>query len=112
MKIRTNFVSNSSTTSFICVGINLNLYPQLKKMFGVSGFQRKPKSAEKLPPNTECMDFTHLDFGCILGLNISDGNSIEIKEEDMGRIIQYTKELENATGVKPKLFFASEIERH
>ena len=102
MKIRSAFVSNSSSSSFVFLGINLADHPELEKKY----FDRANYTIlneDKLPRGTEIMDG---DGDTVIGLNVAkwtdqDG---DVAETDFSELTDYAKKLEAVIGIKPTLY--------
>jgi hypothetical protein len=106
MKIRSGFVSNSSSSSFVCVGVDVSDQPELKKRFvDEENYELSKVGEEVLPNNTEY--FYYEEFGEIIGWKLGGGSSddsfFECKNLDFDELKKYADKLEQTTGIKPKL---------
>jgi len=106
MKIRSGFVSNSSSSSFVCVGVDISDQPELKKRFVDEDNYELSESGEKsLPENTEYFYYEGCGevIGWQLGSGSSDDGSFECQDVDFGELKKYADKLEQITGIKPRL---------
>jgi hypothetical protein len=106
MKIRSGFVSNSSSSSFVVFGANIDKNKALKEKFHDSkSYDEVPLNADKLPEDTICVDYE--GEGLILGLHLGGGSTDEgdfgVEAIGIEELVKYAKEFEKATGLKPKL---------
>lgn len=105
MKIRKCFVSNSSSSSFVILGVSLNDHPTLKEKFYDEEEWETPKNSDLLPPKTECLggESGELILGRVLGGGSTDDGDFECEKISMDELKAYSDALELATGVKPFL---------
>lgn len=106
MKIRSGFVSNSSSSSFVCVGVDVSDQPELKKKFvDKENYELSKAGKKNLPKNTGYFYYESCGeiIGWELGGGSSDDGTFECKNVDFEELKKYADELEKATGVKPKL---------
>lgn len=104
MKIRSGFVSNSSSSSFICIGVDVSDKPELKEKF-VDGYELSDEGEKVLPENTGYFYYEGCGevIGWELGSGSSDDGSFECQNVDFDELEKYVKKLENVTGIKPRL---------
>lgn len=104
MKIRSGFVSNSSSSSFVCVGVDISDQPELKKRF-VEDYELSESGEKSLPENTEYFYYEGCGeiIGWQLGSGSSDDGSFECQDVDFGELKKYADKLEQITGIKPRL---------
>lgn len=106
MKIRSGFVSNSSSSSFVCVGVDISDKPELKEKFvDEDNYSLSTKGECHLPKNT---DFYYYEgcgeiLGWELGRGSSDDGSFGCEDVDFDELKEYVDKLEKATGIKPRL---------
>lgn len=110
MKIRQGYVSNSSSSSFVCLGIDITKNKALKAKFtDEEDCGELSEEGEKLLP--ENTDYHYYDSKEVLGWEIgggsSDDGSFDCENVDLEELVEYAKALEKATGIKPKLMGGS-----
>lgn len=106
MKIRTGFVSNSSSSSFVCLGIDVSEYSELKKRFvDDDDYQLSDEGEKVLPKNTTYNYYEGCGeiLGWTLGSGSSDDGSFGCKDVEMEDLVKYASLFEKVTGIKPKL---------
>ena len=106
MKIRSGFVSNSSSSSFVIFGANIDKNKAVKeKFYDDESYNDFPLHANELPEGTICVNYE--DQGIILGLQLGGGSTDEgdfgIEEIGIEELVEYAKEFEKVTGLKPTL---------
>ena len=106
MKTRIGYVSNSSSSSFVCLGIDVSENEELQKKFvNKYEYELSKEARQLLPKHTEFGSFSECGqvIGWILGNGSSDDGSFECEAVEMEELVEYSKALEAATGIKPKL---------
>ena len=106
MKIRNGFVSNSSSSSFVCIGIDISDESELRSKFiDEDNYELSEEGKKLLPNHTEYNYYEGSGqvIGWVLGSGSSDDGSFECESVDLDELKKYADELEKVTGIKPKL---------
>ena len=107
MKTRNGFVSNSSSSSFVIFGANIDDRKDLIERFrNPNGYIKSPSlNQESFPEYTIC--FCTEDEGTILGWGLGGGDTscgdFNVKTVTIYELVEYAKSFEAVTGIKPKL---------
>lgn len=104
MKTRISFVANSSSSSFIAIGIQSDELAERFFDFDEDDCEWTKKKNVKLPKDIECFARGEGEafIGKILKEFDDEGGYLEL-EADFEELINYSKLFEEAIGVKPKL---------
>ena len=104
MKIRSGLVSYSSSSSFVCIGVDISGVPKLTEKF-VDDFELSEEGEKVLPKNTGYFYYEGCGeiIGWELGNGSSDDGSFGCEDVDFEELKKYADALEQATGIRPKL---------
>ena len=105
MKIRSGYVSNSSSSSFICLGVDITHNENLKTKFVDEDEYELNKDGDRLLPDHTGYHVYNSQqvLGWELGSGSSDDGSFDCEEVYMEELAKYSDALEKITGIKPKL---------
>jgi hypothetical protein len=104
MKTRTSFVANSSSSSFIAIGIQSKELAERFFTFDEEEWKWIVKDSVKLPSETTvCYSLCDKPIiGWMLSQWDDEGTEIDLKH-DFEELVQYSQKFEEVFGIKPKL---------
>lgn len=104
MKTRNGFISNSSSSSFIIFGANLNEHPELKEKYvDINNYELKELAG--IPTGTELRgtdDTTYI--GMCLGGGSTDDGDFGVKKKNIHELTKYANAFRGFFGVEPHLY--------
>lgn len=104
MKVRNGFVSNSSSSSFVCLGIDISDNKKLMKTLVNEEDELSEDGVKLLPEHSSYLNISGGNIvGWFLGKGSSDDGSFYFKDVGLDQLGKYADEFEKATGVKPRL---------
>jgi hypothetical protein len=102
MKTRNGFVSNSSSSSFVCIGVDITKNKKLQSKFINDEYEIREEMEKVLPKNT---DIIFDDYNFIIGWEFGGGSDeqFECRTITLEELVNYSNELEKVIGIKPKI---------